>query len=459
MNRIIHRLLVPLEFPSGLSPGAQRDGNHSILARDGLERPVLRGSAIAGVLRTAWSKTFGAGKPSETARWFGGDRGTAGRHPSRLRVLDALLTGGTADRTHNAINRHTGSVVTGALFSIEAMSPGANADLLIEVDADEATPDAPLFLSQLAGCFEAGLHFGGHGARGIGAARIRGGASAMRHRAFDLSSLDDHGAWLDEQHAWTSRGQLPTSGSPLLPAGSGNTLVVNVTWLVPRGQDFVIGGGESLDHAAEPQRCRTANGRDMLRLPGSAVKGILRSWFNRLAAREGHEIADRERKVSELRGDTTGWAFASHAERDRLRASPQSIQCPVTRLFGSLYAKGRLTVDDALTEAKPDMVTRRAHVAIDRISGGASDGLLFSSAVATAGAGSLSFTSRIRIESPTPDEARWLAMSLQAIHMGILRIGSSKASGRFEVFGTPDASGQLADVFTMEFESIGGSHA
>ena len=89
----VHRLVVPLEFPAGLAPGAGKDaGNRLVVARDGFDRPVLRGSALAGALRHAWTNAA----PREAGaveRWFGhaakGDDGVD--RPSPLRVADVPL--------------------------------------------------------------------------------------------------------------------------------------------------------------------------------------------------------------------------------------------------------------------------------------------------------------------------------------------------------------------------------
>ena len=48
----------------------------------------------------------------------------------------------------------------------------------------------------------------------------------------------------------------------------------------------------------------------------------------------------------------------------------------------------------------------------------------------------LTFESMISIAGPTQKELDLLANTLQALHLGLIRLGSSKASGRLEVAGT-----------------------
>jgi hypothetical protein len=44
-------------------------------------------------------------------------------------------------------------------------------------------------------------------------------------------------------------------------------------------------------------------------------------------------------------------------------------------------------------------------------------------------------------------EAEWLAKTLKALHIGLLRVGSSKAAGRLELVDPPQSVGNFADFF------------
>ena len=92
----------------------------------------------------------------------------------------------------------------------------------------------------------------------------------------------------------------------------------------------------------------------------------------------------------------------------------------------------------------------RKHVAVDRITGGAAESMLFENTVLTAypNGNSLRFDVTMRIQDPTADEARWLAKTLKALDLGILRVGSSKSSGRLALVASPIATGPEADQFT-----------
>jgi CRISPR/Cas system CSM-associated protein Csm3 (group 7 of RAMP superfamily) len=462
------RLSVPVVFPAGVAPGESKDASHLEIARDGRGRLVLRGSSLAGVLRSAWSR----GRDGrDAATWFGdaagGDRGGS---TSRIEVRDAVLeTGGEEDRrgkfgpqisrrTHVQRDRHTGAPLDGALFTLDAAPPGTTATFTMVVQSDpHQVDDARGFLAELLGELKAGLTLGGSAARGIGRAALEGSATL---RVFDLSKIDDHGAWLDELHGDGDE----RSGDEFVPRESSepaSRLSIDVTFAIPRGQDLLVGDGQGMLHTIEFQRVLDATGSEQLRLPGSSLRGAMRAWVSRLAAREGKPVADtlERRKGSEFaKGEGTGRGFPTDDEKVAWAADADSIPCPVMNLFGSLYAKGRIHVADACIPLPKTAMQTRTHVSIDRISGGASDGFLFDSEVLAAEKNVPPFEVSISVESPTEDEARWIAQTLQAIDMGLIRIGSSKSAGRLCLAKPPAASGPFADKFTS-LKSMEVAHA
>ena len=145
-ERHVHVLKLPLVFPAGLSAGEGREGSRMFLARDGQGRPVLRGTALAGVLRHAYARLRG---DKLAAAWFGASPiGKETPTPSPLRVPDIVLmseiTGAVLTRQHNAMDRHVGAVSHGALFSLEALPPGIGADVRLVLDtAGTAADDGP----------------------------------------------------------------------------------------------------------------------------------------------------------------------------------------------------------------------------------------------------------------------------------------------------------------------------
>lgn len=464
MPTSIHRLLLPLIFPHGLCPGDGKAANLIVVATDGLGRPVLRGTALAGALRHAWADLC---RESSPETWFGDALNENRELPSRLRVPDTLILAGTdADdpgtlRTHNAINRHTGSVLSGSLFSLQSLPPfsRANVCLWLYHDSDISSASAKNFLADLVAIFSHGLTIGGNTARGIGLAKLDG---QPLYQHFDCSNLDQHAAALDELHAWRN-GTLPSSGSPLAASllDTAPTLSVQLLLGIPSSQDLLIASGQGLDYEMEPQRVRAADGSLRWRIPGSSLRGLFRAWMTRLAAREKLPVADsatRWKDELQLSGDELGWGFNSQKDRERIqedllnnpKALNDHVTCPIMRLFGSCFAKGRIHFSDALSEPLPndDASPRpneqaRMHVAVDRITGGANEGFLFDNTVITSGP---SFSCTITIRHPQEREVRWLAATLRALHLGIIRAGSSKACGRLALLAQPAASGPFSSI-------------
>lgn len=456
MATTVYRLLLPLIFPDGVSPGEGREGNHSILAKDGAGRPVLRGTALAGALRHGWMRLLGMDRECAD-EWFGKAlEGEMGGLESPLRVPDCVLDAGPEDqplvRIHIAVDRHRGAVLNGGLFSLDALPPGTSTTVCLWLhETADMTVDSREFLQELLAVISSGLTLGGNAARGMGRVALNGPARLKR---FELSDLNQHADYLDERHA-LGMGQIPETGEELEPdpadiAGD-KRLQVDVCLGIPRGEDVLIADGQGIDYEMEPQRVRTAEGNDHWRIPGSSLRGVLRGWFTRLAARAGEPVADslenwRERD-GEINGDILAHGYAADEQRRHIRELLEMRGCPIMRLFGSAYSKSRIHVSDAMSIEpiqKKQQEQVRTHVAVDRITGGAQEGALFTNTVLI---GKPEFRFVITIQAPSEQEAEWLYSSLRAIDLGIIRIGSSKASGRLKLMGNPIARGMLREVF------------
>lgn len=481
MTQRMHGLFLPLVFPTGVAPGEGGDYNTLTVARNGQDKPVLRGTAIAGALRHAWQRhlvRMGYVEKSlddQVAHFFGyslGDDSSAAGTESSLQVGDSILdigNVGVVTRTHHLRNRHTGTVADGGLFSLQACPPGTKTTLALWLRDNEDSPDeAAAFLRLLVGFLERGIPLGGKAARGIGIARLCGQAT---YRVYELSDIDDYATWLDDRRAWRLDARKLPDGNVLTasPDATSSTLEIKFSLGIPRGQDILVGDGQGLTHEIEPQRVQAADGKAYWRLPGASLRGLFRSWVTKLAAREGKTVADHvQRHLRAVKSATTGepgadndvfnganlgWCFLPDEDRRPGRAT---TDCPVAGLFGSLFHSGRLQISDAYAvctskgEGKaPGEEQLRKHVAVDRITGGAAEGMLFENTVLTAypDGSSPRFDVTMRIQDPTDNDGRWLARALQALDLGILRIGSSKSSGRLSLMETPQATGAGAGYF------------
>lgn len=452
-----HRYDFTLRFPAGLHAGEGKDLNALALARDGANRAVLRGSAIAGVLRHAMARGLGG---HEWAIFGQANEGSRARRPSSLEVPDVVLDLGDAgivSRMHNALNRHTGVPIEGGLFELESCPPGTRAGMTLWLRESVCAARAA-FERELAKVLRDGLAFGGNSNRGIGFADLETGG--IRVSRYDLSNVEEHARYLDDHLRWRA-GDALTDGSPLdFGQSQVTTLTITLRLRLPRGQDILI-GDHSDPSGPRPQRVVDAAGKEFWRLPGSALRGSLRSWTTRFAAMDdelGGSVADSVSRHEEggmpATGENVGWCFLDEELRGAIRKGhmPPKVGCPVADLFGSLIKAGRVHISDAYAPIKSGIEQLRAHVAIDRITGGANDQQLFQNWVLVNGHDEpLTFEVRVRVRDVRDEDRaalRCFADSIRALDSGVIRIGSSKASGRLSLVSAPIATGPGADLFS-----------
>ena len=447
-----------LEFPAGIHPGAGKDlGNQLIISMDGCDRPVLRGSALAGILRHAYAeqqKLYPDDPQVEAI--FGralNDREphSQDEQPSCLKVENLVLqcTQGqsfSSVRTHNAINRHRGAVKEHGLYSLQQLPPGVSGSTVLWLQGrDERT--ARQLAETLALILKQGLTMGGHSARGIGLCQLH----KLRFKTYQCSDPTQHAQALDAIYTWRKEGKLP-EGETLSHGGqTANQLHCEFCLSVAPGQDFLISDSNEMT----PQRITIANGKEHWLLPGSTLRGLFRDWCNRLAAREGLTIADSKDQC-EASGDMAGWCFDSQDQRESKKKAlshkgsdiKANVPCPVSRLFGSLYSGGRIHISDAVS-SKPIQnsvdTQARKHVAIDMITGGANEGMLFDNTVIVSR--EQHFHIHLVVDQPEEREAQWLAKCIRALDMGLIRVGSSKASGALSLVGPVQSRGPQAELF------------
>ncbi len=451
---LIYKLTATATFPEGAAPGAGASSNGQTIAKNGQGKPVLRGSALAGVLRSAYTALKGIEDPmnAEVSCWFGTAADDETDQESPLKVSDALITSSEeTSRTHNMINRHTGATAKNALFSLETLPPGAKTRLALTLTG---SPDgnAEAFILDIAGLLAGGLLVGGSSNRGIGRMTAD---NSLYLTSFDTGTRDGLAKFLDAEYRERRQG-IQLEGDLLdLSVSQNNILAIDLKLGIPRGEDLLVGDGQAGDYMAAPQTVIFADGSEHWRIPGSTLRGIFRSWITRLVAREiaknvkqGQD--DAEQRIldsierfyeAEDSGDPLaynphlaglGFAKTPEAQKEFIK-TPNALKDPVMDLFGSMYKKGRIHITDAFSQEiiRPMDAGERMHVAVDRISGGAHEGALFRTRV-LAGA-HISFPLTITIHTPTRKEVEWLVKTLRALHLGILQVGSSKGGGRLEI--------------------------
>lgn len=179
------------------------------------------------------------------------------------------------------------------------------------------------------------------------------------------------------------------------------------------------------------------DGKETYYFPGTSLKGVLRSHFERIARtlKEGSVCLPyydpKKKKDIPLPVDSAaeqaaavGCGFRT-TEIDTTSAI-YSESCAACRLFGSLRFGGRFSIGDAypITESKP-VLSRRDGVGIDRYTGGAVSGVKFDLAVLEGG----TFVTHLRVVNFELWQLAAVNFLLLDLKDEMLSIGSGRSRG------------------------------
>ncbi len=213
------------------------------------------------------------------------------------------------------------------------------------------------------------------------------------------------------------------------------------------------------------------NGDEEVYLPGSSLKGVLRSHaeritrtlkpeaacdpftdINRIKKEKehaemlfcGHRFKKREawRKNEQKKYDreyATEKKFAENRHDEKLEklspalANPELYDhsCPICRLFGSTYYGGRLATADAYAVDGAPRPERRDGVGIDRFTGGAAKGAKFDFEVITGGL----FVSSLHLRNFELWQLGLIGFLIEDLKAGLIRVGMGKSRGLGKVTG------------------------
>ena len=410
------------EVVNRLEEGKDRQTVVRRFARDGNDRPILTGRSVKGALRAACRRYLSgqpdAGvaamlDPAALRRLWGDEGKKSASAPLRAACLTVHtvplipeagadkggLDAGLKSRMGNAIDRYWGSVADGALFEHEYLPAGKPLEIVITAQAglpdgvavpagavEPATPEQIETLFELLlGLFRSErIAFGGRRGAGWGRVRpdARPDADFWTLTRAPLGSCDDLVRWL-------SGGQNTAGEIAPVDCGGPDRMRITVEWNSPTGilvadprisetelkrkrqekekreraaQEADQGGGQGDvrdDYVPAMQMCTdTAEGKRLV-LPGSSVRGALRSRASRIARTI---LAARHAPV----GD-----WSDTGVHDQLAADPVLVR----DLFGSTAQRGALTVLDTLA-ASNGASRKITHNAGDRWTGGVAGGAL-----------------------------------------------------------------------------------
>jgi CRISPR/Cas system CSM-associated protein Csm3 (group 7 of RAMP superfamily) len=371
-----HEVTGILEAVTALRVGGWGVSAHAdlVVARDGLGRVMIPGTSLAGALR-AWlgtvagpdgSPLFG---PAALGKVFGdlGPEGQGGQL-CRIRVDDAVAAGDVVPQIRDGVGIGTGTAAAGVLYQHEVVPPGTR--FAMRVTASQARDDPEragvalrLIIAALAG---GGVELGAARTRGLGRVRL----TVARHAKVDLTDRDQVLAWLCGRPA-----AVPDTGASATAPAPVRRLSIEISWspvtpvMVQASTVNEPDPDSSRDHPVDTVPLRTSGaGRDgpaRLLLPGSSVKGVLRSHAERIM-RTLLGVADLPGtwldQVNDARLDPVGALFGVAADHSGEQ--------------GGSGRRGALSVQDCHGDLAAERVV--THVAVDRWTGGAAENLLFS---------------------------------------------------------------------------------
>ncbi|NOZ71027.1 MAG: hypothetical protein GXP38_03795 [Chloroflexi bacterium] len=468
---------ITLRTPLHVGSGQGNDTVDDLLRRDARGRLIIPGPSLAGALRaiaTRLAPRLGGGvcqalqtNPQKgracgclTCRLFGdiNPQETEGA-ASGMIIYDAVLTDdpGTVIRDGVGIDRATGAAARKERlkFDLEVLPAGAVFHLRMELDPYFHNDKALQLLAASLTEWRADRGVvGGRVARGLGAFSLEE-ITFQDETPTDAASLV---AFLKQGPDWQGSGRdkswvtkLTKSARASLSAWpeAKKDIPVARTWLLAEFtlvadgpiliNDPVRAAQGGFDHAPL-LATYDKNARPVL--PGSSLRGVLRSQAERIARTlatrhpEGWEHFKAHCPACNPLTTNTGDPVAScnsfikglpAKERRKLdKIGAEDYLCMACRLFGSPWNGSRLRVEDAYlepgTDPKPKVMD---FLAIDRFTGGGREGAKFDAVTLW----KPRFRVRLFLENPQPWELGWLALTLRDLHEGLTTVGFGRTKG------------------------------
>ena len=397
-------LALQYDFDSGyhVGDGTSTDAVDAILARDGQGRLVVRGTSLAGVLRAEATRLASAIDPGtkglcikaegESAalndacrcpvcHLFGtanpGHHGSS--HASRLVVHNAYpgpdseSSSTVIDRV--AIDRDTGAALEHRKFNLEVGFSGPFVGLL---ELNDGSDEDCGLLGALLAELEAGrINLGGGSSGGLGWMRGR----AIDVYELDLENLDTLCVYLQTETLLGAPPSLvPYKASIPLPAvpersEPGSPSFVSITCRLAFSEyELINDPAEAVLNGTHGYHVEGCDGKPCL--PGFSLRGSMRSHCERILRTMSLALACRELSSNGNEGRRACASVIRDLLENGHELSPRLVlenSCEACRLFGSVYAAGRIRVGNGQLIKEGSDARILDLVAIDRFTGGALD--------------------------------------------------------------------------------------
>lgn len=426
----IFRMIIECLTPLHCGGGEQDPLQDQPVSRDAFGLWRIPGSSLAGSLRSLSSRL----NPELTAKMFG-ERDAGGPRPSLVWAQDAILLDfdgqaamakklagkpvalplGPFVRDHVALDLDRGSALKGGKFDAEIVPAGAR--FLVSLRCDgwnrELEPTEEAHFDRLCALLQAGvLEMGGKTANGYGRYR----SVQAQYRNLNLDHPSDMQTWLNlTRAAMLKPGEghevpLPQVTEALPGPGLNGwlnlDLVCNTPILIAGGDPGLAAASEAdlvfaltpwLDYGEKRLEWRPV-------LPGTSLKGVLRHAVYKILRDKGWAEADAAKRLGAIFGRIEGDGAG---------------QC------------GKLVVEDCPLnrQARPQFIQ---HVALDRFTGGARDGALFSEEPYWLPG--LDIPLRIHAQNMDAADAGLVFQALLDLGQGLLSVGSggNRGNGRLQ---------------------------
>lgn len=170
-------------------------------------------------------------------------------------------------------------------------------------------------------------------------------------------------------------------------------------------------------------RTRRPGGEPEVYIPGSSLRGVVRSYAERLLRSIDPNLAC---DPTQTRGGGRGLRPACYAGQDTTKVDgPEAYSgsCYACRLFGNTAMAGRVRISDFYLQGEPEL-ERRYGVAIDRVTNAVAQGP-FELEILTGGR----FTGNLIVRNFTLGQLGLLAAALLDMSDGLVPIGFGKSRG------------------------------
>jgi len=472
--------------------GQDTETADDLLRRDARGRLLIPGTAIAGALRsiaTRLAPRFDGKKPCQA---LGGEQpgiacgcivcdlfgdvnpqeDTEGASAARLLIYDAVMETLPTLQIRNGvgIDRVTGAAARRERikFDLEVLPASTTFHLRLEIDRRLQNADAegtlPLLAAALAEWEQGRGAIGGRVNRGLGAfqlTNVQWIERDLNQPATLIEFLRSGPPWevTDGNLNWCDQ-QVEIARSRIRPHVGGAQLPISRSWalaeftLAATGpfltNDLTQAGRSGFDHA--PLLAAYAKGAKPV-LPGSSLRGVLRSQAERIArtlathnAWDAFQNTDERRQVflstcpacnpltTKARDPVASCnsfiKTLDKKDRDKLEENGAEAKlCLACRLFGSTWNGSRLRVEDAPFVGEKVDYKALDFLAIDRFTGGGRDSAKFDAIVLW----QPKFRVRLLLDNPEAWELGWLALALRDLDEGLSTVGFGRAKGFGEV--------------------------